>query len=234
MAERPGSRWAAVMRPPESTVGDAVLYVRLVEVGFAGPDFDVVADALVRYAYPVLCSWLASGHIVEQGARMGVRGLSRLGSGTTVLTRHDVEDLVQETLRRALERFVVDGRTGRGWSPDGGAALRTYFVGSCVLRFGDVYRAWERDQRQARPFPDSHLLDRRSTVLDDPADLVILREKIAEKLPPDGPRRTEILLHHAGYSDGEIARILGDGTTAGAVANRRYRYRKNLGGGQQP
>lgn len=131
-----------------------MLYGRLAEVGCAGPDFDAVAGALVRYAYTVLCSWLASGHIVDECRRVGVRRLGRLGSGALVLTRHDVEDLAQETLRRALERFVIDGRAGQGWSPGGGAALSTYFVRSCVLRFGDVYRAWERDERQPRPKGD--------------------------------------------------------------------------------
>jgi hypothetical protein len=63
---------------------------------------------------------------------------------------------------------------------------------------------------------------------------MILRDKLADTLPPPGKGRTEVLLHAAGYTDGEIARILGGDATASAVATRRYRYRKNLEGGQRP
>jgi DNA-directed RNA polymerase specialized sigma24 family protein len=220
--------------PEDRESGDAALYVRLIKADFTGPDFDAVASALVRYAHTVLSAWLISGQIVQECAHKDVGGLGRLRSGEVTLTRDDIEDLVQETLRRALERFIQDGRAGGGWSPLGGTALTTYFVGNCVLRFGDAYKSWEREHHHVRLPLDPDLFSRHRKAGDDPLDLLIQRDKIAEVLPPPGWRRTEVLLHAAGYTDDEIARIIGNGATAGAVATRRYRYRKTLGGGQRP
>lgn len=214
--------------------GDVALYTRLVEVGFTGPDFRMAADALARYARPVLYAWLVSGQIVHECARKGVGGILDLAAGEVTLTRHDIDDLVQETLLIALARFRNAGQKNHGWSPQGGALLRTYFVGGCVLAFGTAYQRWKK-QRPYRtlltgpetPPPHPH----------DPADLVALRETLAEILPPPGRARTAVLLDAAGYSHDEIARILGDGegraVTPRAVEGLLYRYRVSLKGGRQ-
>lgn len=221
--------------PPaaEPRDGDAALYARLVAVGFTGPDYDTVADALARYAYPILRAWLTGGQIVQECARKGVPGIRRLAAGEVRLGPHDTEDLLQDTLLAGLRRFARAGQAGRGWSPHGGAALTTYFLGGCVFAFGDVYRSWERRHQHDGPplDPDtarSHLPVDTET---DPANLAVLRETLEESLPPPGRARTAVLLSAAGYTHAEIARILADGTTERAVEGLIHRHRKAMKGG---
>ena len=225
----------AMVPSPALDDPDAALYVQLVAVGFSGPDFEVVADALLRYAYPILRAWLVSGQIVEECARKGVRGLRTLAARQMYLTAEDIEDLVQDTLIVGLRRFIAAGRAGTGWSSDGGAALRTYFLGGCVLAFGGVYETWaEKEQHRrathtalaAQPVPH-----RSGDNGFDPVDILIIREKLRDVLPPPGRMCTAVLLDAAGYSHAEIARIIGEGTTPRAVEGLLYRYRKGQRGG---
>lgn len=210
--------------------GDAALYARLVEVGFTGPDFQVAADALARYAYPILRAWLVSGQIVHECARKGIGGIRSLAAGEVTLTRHDIDDLVQDTLLIALTRFQRAGQKDEGWSSQGGALLRTYFIGGCLLAFGVAYHRWEHQ----RPRHHSMLTDLGSppSLLDDPVDLLALRDTLADALPPPGRARTAVLLHADGYTHAEIARILGDEeerlVTPRAVEALLYRHRVNL------
>jgi len=213
--------------------GDAALYARLVEVGFVGPDFEAVADALARYAYPILTAWLAGGQIVHECARKGVGGIRSLAAGEITLTRHDIDDLVQDTLLIALTRFQHAGQQGTGWSPHGGALLRSYFIGGCLFAFAGAYQHWER-QRPRHTSP----ADPDSPHTPDPADVVALRETLRAALPPPGRARTAVLLDAAGYTHAEIARILQDkegrDVTPRAVEALLYRHRTSLKGGHRP
>ncbi|MDT3442751.1 MULTISPECIES: RNA polymerase sigma factor [unclassified Pseudofrankia] len=213
--------------------GDAALYARLIEVGFAGPDYEVVADALARYGHQVLHAWLVSGQITQECARRGLGGVRRLAAGEITLTRDDIDDLVQETLITALARFQDAGREGRGWSPKGGAKLSTYFIGGCVLAFGGtVYPRWERQRLSGALVGEGvHALDLRDPALRDPADLFTMREDLAAALPPPGRLRTAVLLSATGHTYEEIARFLGEDVTPRAVEGMLYRFRQGLKGG---
>jgi DNA-directed RNA polymerase specialized sigma24 family protein len=206
---------------------DAALYDRMVEVGFRGPEFDAVVDALIGYAYPVLRSWLASGQIVAEAARRGAKGLRSLADRSVALTGSDVDDLVQDTLVLALRRFAERGRVGQGWSPDGGASLSTYFVGSCVLAFADVYRTWwAREQDDRRAVAALAAQGGGTSGAADPAEVTAARERLDDALPPEPRARRAVMLSAAGYTHAEIADMLADGTTTRAVEGLLYRHRR--------
>jgi DNA-directed RNA polymerase specialized sigma24 family protein len=212
---------------------DAELYARLVADGFSGPVFEAAADRLIRYAYPILRAWTASGYIAVQCARRRVRCVQTLVDGTVWLSAEDVEDLTQETVSLALRRFVGRGRAGRGWAADGGASLTTFFVGGCVLAFGEVYARWagrEREKQAVETAWDEVLCETWPGHEPDPADVVCARDRLAHVLPADRRTRTAVLLAAVGYSHGEVAEMLGDGTSARAVEGLLYRYRAMLRG----
>ncbi|WP_322750264.1 MULTISPECIES: hypothetical protein [unclassified Frankia] len=199
----------------------------LVEVDFAGPDYRAVAESLVGYAYPILHGWLVTGQIVQECARKGVQGIRKLAAGEITLTHEDIEDLVQDTLLLALDRFATAGRAGRGWTPNGGAPLTAYFLGSCIFAFVDVYRSWEGQHlRQDRL--DQDRSSREPIASPDPAELITLAETLRESLPPPGKARTVVLLDAAGYTHTEIAQIIGD-TSPRVVEGLLRRFRRNVG-----
>ncbi len=209
---------------------DAALHARLVAAGFTGPEFDAVADELVRYAYPILRAWIASGTIFSQARRSGVRGLPSFDG--QVPAAADNDDITQDTLVLALRRFAERGRAGRGWTAGGGASLATYFLSGCVLAFGETYRSWQREQRR------QHLAEVAAEVVAaaptdfevlDPADVVAARDAFQHSLPADARTRTAVVLAAAGYSHAEIAKILSDGTSPRAVEGMLRRYRSRRG-----
>jgi hypothetical protein len=55
--------------------GDAVLFARLGESGFAGPLYERVAGRLASYGYQVLRAWIRRGDIHALCAEKGIRGL---------------------------------------------------------------------------------------------------------------------------------------------------------------
>ncbi|CUU57400.1 DNA-directed RNA polymerase specialized sigma subunit, sigma24 family [Parafrankia irregularis] len=232
MAEVVGLDDAPYPEPSSRASGDEALYAHLVKVGFAGPDYQAVADTLARYAYPILYAWLASGQIVQECAHKGVHGIHRLAADKITLNHHDIDDLVQDTLITALDRFARAGRERRGWSPQGGAALRTYFISGCLFAFGDVYRRWERDHDRHAPHDPTALSAPSASI--DPADLIVLRQTLKDALPPPGRALTAVLLNAAGYTHAQIARILGENTTSRAVEGLLHRHRGALKGGTQP
>jgi DNA-directed RNA polymerase specialized sigma24 family protein len=147
------------------------------------------------------------------------------------LSAEDVEDLTQETVSLALRRFADRGRAGRGWAAEGGASLTTFFVGGCVLAFGEVYARWagrERRRQDAETALDGVLCGTWPGREPDPADVVAARDRLAHVLPDDPRERAAVLLAAVGYSHGEIAEALGGGTSARAVEGRLYRYRALL------
>ncbi|GAB2689480.1 RNA polymerase sigma factor [Nocardia thraciensis] len=126
---------------------DVELLIDAHRYGTDSPQYKRLERRLVRYATAVLAAWVRHRYIFKEvRRRKGIEldptpeELSRLNDD------HDLcDELVTETVIRAIGRLrrQVDGNTG--WDPDGGADVRTYFIGGCVLDFADVYRKFRRD-----------------------------------------------------------------------------------------
>ena len=138
--------------PPDNRrAGDEVLYLELLAADFTGPRYEIFQSELVAYAVPVLMHWLETGKIYRECAARG-RPVYWKESERAVL-RDDAEErekIATSAVARTLRFFRDDVLVGARWRPDGGASLRTFFVGAVLLRFNDVYETWVREHRQQR------------------------------------------------------------------------------------
>jgi hypothetical protein len=217
--------------PPDD--GDRDLYDRLSDEEFADHAFEVLAVALVGYAYRVLHSWLATGEIYRQAALRG-RPVSPSDAERIYLYTHpdEIDEIVNEALGEALVYLRNCATSGEGkWDPAAGASLPTYFVGACVLRFPTVYRRWSRDL-QRQPPTDSYSDDNRLIALlpsHVDLELQIVSEILAEEklntMPPNVRRIVE--LRTGGRSFADIAELTG-ATSARAIEGVLKRYRDGL------
>lgn len=205
---------------------------RLFLADFTGPEYEIFAGELAAYGYPIILSWLRRGMIWKHCADRG-RPLSPSDH-----ERETIEDNFDERLELSLEtvaealKFFVERvlRAGR-WSPEGGATITTYFIGSCLLVYPNVFRRWRREQQRwrnatvaaARDCPEGRAIGDLSP--SDPAETITARMvAVAElrRMPEPAQRAAALVMD--GMSFTETARILG--TTDRAVEGRLYRYRQ--------
>lgn len=135
--------------------GDVALYRALQRKGFKGARQDEFEDVLAKYGLAVIAAWMVKGCIREKCQQ------HRLSGGGVLdgidLNHSHIEWLVMETVSRAIWAFREDVLPNGKWKPDKGAALRTYFIGQCLIRYIDVAKTW-KNQRTAderlTPFSD--------------------------------------------------------------------------------
>lgn len=207
---------------------DRQLWDQLAAEQFSGCTYQLFEEGLFRYSYPIVLAWIRNGRIIEEAHRRGARGLHVPSTEWRAAFAADAEDLAQETVVRALRRFRDDAVAGRGWAPGKGAALTTYFVGGCIFAFVEVYRLWNRElarQRLAGRASEIARL-RRDVVPAEPVDVVIAFEAMEERLTSGSPVERALFLGAAGYTQKEIAEILGTTTRAVEGWLRRHRGRR--------
>lgn len=199
---------------------------RLVEFlaahGFAGPVYRAFTEELARYGIAVLSAWLRSGLIFARCAEKGIR----LPRPPSPWTQEDQLELTLETVARAINAFrarLVQGR----WDVEGGASLRTYFIGNCIYQFTGPYKAWLRssavdcglfwdaDERWPDPGPV-------------PEEVTADRDEIRRALNDieSDTVRAAVVLSADGYSHAEIAELIGGGATARSIEGALYRHRQ--------
>ncbi|WP_170191968.1 sigma-70 family RNA polymerase sigma factor [Saccharothrix syringae] len=220
-------------------LADGRLYARIAAQGFTGFAYDALAFNLTAYALPVMLAWLRRGRIFAECAAKG-RGLPYGDRGRERLarSRDDRLELAGETIAKALNLFRKLAVAGRGWSADGGTALTTYFVGTCVQVFPNVWRHWIKEQGWTEEQGADLLMDDLGTLMDttdrhldthtDPAEIAASRDVVRTALDAmPGPVRevAELLILH-GWKLPEVAAYLG--TSPGAVEQRLRRYRRQL------
>lgn len=217
---------------------DLEIYNGLVLAGFTGTEYEMFRADLAAYGFPVVRSWVRRGllfrYCAERGRPIHPTDEDRLYvMGATEEARDDRQELAIETVARALKFFhhhvLLKGR----WSYEGGATLKTYFVGACVYAFPNVYNRWNGERRRWKPAAgglDPTLDELRWRPLDprlddDPADIVTNRQTAVTELNgmPSRIRDavTSVVFNDATFAD--VAEQLG--TTERAVEGRLYRYR---------
>lgn len=112
---------------------DRALLAELGYETFDGPKYEVFATAPVGYALPVLRSWLRRGLIYQYCAEKG-----RSVKVTEFQRAHfeaDGDDRIEiaiETAARALVSFREHALIQCKWTWEGGATLKTYYIGACL------------------------------------------------------------------------------------------------------
>jgi DNA-directed RNA polymerase specialized sigma24 family protein len=204
---------------------------------YTGPEYEIFAGELAAYAYPVLLAWLRRAVIFKYCADKG-RTVRPTDADRDVLAGSFEErlQLALETVAEALTFFRSYVLRGRHWSYDGGASVTTYFIGSCLFAFPNVFRRWQSEQRRWRQGLAVEMLNcpegRGRTLADqqggDPADVVVGRVAVLDALNamPSGTRDAAALIID-GQSFAEAAEHLG--TTDRGIEGRLYRYRTARG-----
>jgi DNA-directed RNA polymerase specialized sigma24 family protein len=199
------------------------LWTELAGVGFAGPGWDRFETELGRYGYAVVTAWLATLEVFTQCARKGCA----VGEPPMFWTEEDREDLANDTVNAAIGTFRKKAQNGSGWSVGGGASLKTYFIGSCVFAFPNIYRKWRNatDEWTRGIGELAGIAADRDRWADDPVELAILRMRVNAgfEVVEKDPTTKAVVMAELGYSHTEIAAALG--LSVGAVGERLRRYR---------
>ncbi len=121
-------------------LADRDLVQRLHAADYTGRDWDYVAAELIKYGYAVLIAWMRNGVIRRRLADKNINGLPT----PPPWEWHDEtwNDLAGATLVIAVEKFRDTVLATGHWKPDGGASLKTFFIGQCLFRFPNPYRSW--------------------------------------------------------------------------------------------
>lgn len=209
---------------------DVVVVRQLQAAGFEGRDYDRFTGEMAVYGYKVMDRWTRTRRIftecaVQHGIHLKV----------IAWTEDDRASLVQDTLATGHRRFCQHALRGGRWTPDGGACLKTYFVGNLVFAFADEYRPW-REAEEARRLAQRELVPTMGAVLSDRTQrvgAVVVDRQTAraglKELADIDERLPKILVLEAyGYTHIEIAELLGDGTSPKAVEGILYRHRQRL------
>ena len=190
---------------------DVELNRRLVDENFEGPRWDRFVEVLVEFAFPVLTTWIVSGAIRTHVAR-NARVL--LQAPLSPVMQEDAEDLALETIADALLPFRDRVLRADRWDPARGAALATWWIGYCLLRFPDVYRRWQTAQRKWK-FSLRAAEQLRSLGLgqapDDPESQLIMHEELTQALASVTSELTQRILQlkAQGHRHREISEMLG-------------------------
>jgi hypothetical protein len=121
-------------------LADRDLVERLAAAGYVGREWDYVAAELIKYGYAVLIAWMRSGVIWRRLADKNIAGLP--APPPWEWNEETWNDLAGATLVIAVEKFRDTVLASGRWKPDGGASLKTFFIGQCLFRFPNPYRSW--------------------------------------------------------------------------------------------
>jgi DNA-directed RNA polymerase specialized sigma24 family protein len=182
----------------------------LAEDGWREELWDDLAESLARYGLRVIGSWTATGEIFTVLVRQRVR-YERPMRDEHYPSREDAAEITNETVARGLVK-LREILAAQGWSTDGGARLRTFFITQCLFQFPNVYRRWRREIRSFELTSDEFLAG-----VSDPAagpDLasrVVTQRQAVEMMRamPSDALRFAFQMRADGHSVAEVAATLG-------------------------
>jgi DNA-directed RNA polymerase specialized sigma24 family protein len=218
---------------------DYKLVTRLRKTEFRGDQYEMLTWALADYGLPKVNGYIQNGLIYQLTAERG-RPVAHIDHVREHLAK-DADDrsaLAAEVVANALVRFRDHALILGKWTPLGGASLKTYFVGTCIGVFANIFRSWLKEYELDRAIecyglapavdePGTRLLELRIDV--DPADVVCAAEVVRNALTQaDSPTlRTAIEL--SVYHDATHAEIAKQTQhTEPAIKQLLHRYRKKM------
>ncbi|MGW7356794.1 RNA polymerase sigma factor [Streptomyces sp. NPDC054802] len=209
---------------------DRRIYEILRADGFQGPRQERLEARLLEYGWRLLMRWLASGEIFARTKAAGrpVRATAQMSE--LLQTDHAARsDLSSETLLSALPLFREQLASGK-WDHERGS-LATYYIGTLILSFPNVFRRWSRQRTIDTHTTPIESIPEDASVLyaidggeQDPATLVARQDatsRFLEKLR--SPDREIARMVYEGRAIHEVAAKYG--VTPGAVRKRLHRLR---------
>jgi RNA polymerase sigma factor (sigma-70 family) len=210
---------------PARLQADRELRDALKEAGFTGPAYEVFEAKYAAYGRQLMTVLIATGLIFTRCKEDNYPLL------VLPVPADDQEDLVQETVEKALASFKRNGLERGGWQPELGRSLKGYFTHALFGQFSNIWKKRVKDQQdQAEhhgPSLDALPPGTRSPGA-DPADIYEQRDEIRRGLAGIGHVRTRVALAmtERGYSQDEIAEALG--VTRRAVEGYLRRHRRRI------
>lgn len=209
---------------------DRSIVDELRRAGFAGKNYTYFETELAKYGIAVMTAWIRTHQVFTKARARGVGGLPM--PIDDALHDHDTaSSLAGETVATALVNFreyvLIPGR----WTPEKGASIRTYFIGQCLLRFANIYRAWFKSSY----YPDGwgHQVELEIDEHGSPYEHV--ETATEQKVAVDAllarvknPQvREALVLRGAGHTTEGIAKMLGTTKKAVEMMIRNERNRQN-------
>jgi len=191
---------------------------------YSGPESEKLYKALAEYGTQIIGAWVFTGAIFYKCIEKGLRP-KEFVHPVAIKLEHDREDIVVDTVSRAVVGFrdtVL--KTGK-WSAAKGASLKTFFIGQALIRFVTVYREWLSHRLPTAQLADT--LPATHPELGDPQVGMLHKENLREGLSAidDVVVRNVLALEGLGYDQAQIAEILGL-PSAKSVEMRKYHYRR--------
>ncbi|MEU5692432.1 hypothetical protein [Actinosynnema sp. NPDC020468] len=226
------AKWAA--EALQRREGDVALRDELAAQGFEGTLWWLFTHELARYGYAVVVAWLRTDEMFAQCKKRGCYP----GPPPLDWEWDDVHSLANDTVGQAILDFRERALIGGGWRSDGGASLKTYFVGRCVFAFPNFYRKWRTEQWHRRRLGSAAAgvedIAGLSSSEQDPADLAVARLHLWRSFAdiPDERTKRALLLQESGYRVEEIAELLGEASkdvVRGLLQRQRKRGRDARG-----
>ena len=218
---------------------EIVLDLQLQGFDTSSPEWRVFAGALAEYGYSVFKGWLISGVVYEMAAQhgggRGVFGLEKIPEALKLWPddAHAVAaDLVVHSIAAFREKTLMNPNPNKRWRPDGGASIKTFFVGRCLMELPDVYQRWLRQENRFRGQGARYAVYEQEERPGEHIDTESAGSAAAmlDDLRRDNEQTTMAMfeLQLAGYSYDEIAEMLtsvGIGMTTAQVRSRMSRAR---------
>jgi DNA-directed RNA polymerase specialized sigma24 family protein len=220
--------------------GDRKLHDALAAANFTGPVYAAFEKEYVAFGFEQMMALLRSGYIFARCREIDLYLPVRR------IPARDRKELALETLERALPWFKAKGLEQGGWQPELGASLKTYFTRALLYQFANVWRKYLKTAEEHRlkaARESAHIVSLEALSYDiesfdpGPADIFMQREEIRRALAgieartEKARKRTQavLFLTENGYSQAEIAEVLG--TTRSAVEGVLRRHRARIAAG---
>lgn len=200
--------------PPDEALdrmlGDRDLLLRLQLSGYAPRYWQPAAAEFARYGHDVLIGWLRTDKMFTKVYEKTGR---RPRPPDDPFDEDAVQTLATDTVVAALDAFLEKVLKPNAWRPDGGASLKTFFIGQCCFQFTNVYKKWwrsEKHRHRSREAADFLSNERLTTPLPEPHVRVIRSDEVADALEllSTEVARDAFAMHAAGYTHAEIAERL--------------------------
>lgn len=191
--------------------GDAEMLLTLSLHRYEGKPWAFFSTELAKYGIAVIGGWMRRGLIFRRCRDRGSGGLPALDRS---FEPDEIDELTGETVAAALTHFRDDVLMKNRWKPEGGASLRTFFIGQCLMRFSNVYRRWlgnETRFRHAQTTDETETLELFTRVQVSAVDEAAVGRALADAAMVELKPRVQkaVLLTAAGRSQLEIADELG-------------------------
>lgn len=191
-------------QPNRTGTADRRLFERLAMQGFAGREYEAFHTRIVVYGQRVVMAWIGNGTMHRECAEQG----RPVGSFPSEVDVQDRWDLATDTAVEGAALFRKLALLERKWSPAGGASLATFYIGSCVQVYPNIFRRWARSRDLLR---EVLITERLPEVSHDGPDRQVPEQLLVRQLRQELGAQdfAALTLHAEGFTYAEIAHRTG-------------------------